>query len=185
MNRSVTAIVTRRAPGGAGPGVGTEPQDGDVRAIKDSRDGPPSTSPGCGRAGPAGPPAAQARAGRPDPQPSSRRWPRWRRSGPMRLGEPGRRRGIAPSTLTAGDGAGDSGYVRRFADPTRRRRARWPSPARPRHARAGCAPRHHGADREPVLLTRAQRAALAEALPVLEQLAEPPGSRQRPAASRG
>jgi DNA-binding MarR family transcriptional regulator len=96
------------------------------------------------------------------------------RSGPMRLGDLAAAEGIAPSTLTRLVTAlEDSDYVRRFADPS--------------DARASTlAITPHGQEAlERIrtestlvltaslgLLTSAQRSALAEALPVLEQLAE-------------
>ena len=99
-------------------------------------------------------------------------------SGPMRLGDLAAAEGIAPSTLTRLVTALDeSGYVRRGADPS--------------DARASTlAITQHGQDvlerirsestlvlaASLKLLTRAQRSALAEALPVLEQLAEAPGA---------
>ena len=102
------------------------------------------------------------------------------RSGPMRLGDLAAAEGIAPSTLTRLVTAlEDSGYVRRNADPS--------------DARASTlviTPRGHDTlERLRTestlmlaaslrLLTPAQRAALAEALPVLEQLAEAPGADQ-------
>ena len=95
-------------------------------------------------------------------------------SGPMRLGDLAAAEGIAPSTLTRLVTAlEDSGYVRRFADPS--------------DARASTlAITPHGQDAleriraentlalaaSMQLLAPAQRAALADALPVLEQLAE-------------
>ncbi len=104
------------------------------------------------------------------------------RSGPMRLGDLAAAEGIAPSTLTRLVTAlEDSGYVRRFADPT--------------DARASTlAITPHGQDAlERIrtestlvltaslgLLTAAQRSALAEALPVLEQLAEAEPHAPRP-----
>ena len=107
------------------------------------------------------------------------------RSGPMRLGDLAAAEGIAPSTLTRLVTAlEDSGYVRRYADPS--------------DARASTltiTPRGHDtlerlrSETTMVLteglslLTPAQRAVLAEALPVLEQLAEPPGPDQ--SAARG
>ncbi len=99
-------------------------------------------------------------------------------SGPMRLGDLAAAEGIAPSTLTRLVTAlEDSGYVRRLPDPS--------------DARASTlAITPHGQEAlERIrtestlmltasleLLTPAQRSALAEALPVLEQLAEVPGS---------
>jgi DNA-binding MarR family transcriptional regulator len=99
-------------------------------------------------------------------------------SGPMRLGDLAAAEGIAPSTLTRLVTAlEESGYVRRCTDPS--------------DARASTlAITQHGQDvlerirsestlvlaASLQLLTPAQRSALAEALPVLEQLAEAPGS---------
>ena len=98
-------------------------------------------------------------------------------SGPMRLGDLAAAEGIAPSTLTRLVTAlEESGYVRRFPDPS--------------DARASTlAITPHGQEalerirtestllltKSLELLTPAQRSALAEALPVLEQLAEVPG----------
>ncbi len=100
------------------------------------------------------------------------------RSGPMRLGDLAAAEGIAPSTLTRLVTAlEDSGYVRRFADPSDARAST-----------LAITPRGHDTlerlrtettmvlTESLSLLTPAQRATLAEALPVLEQLAEPPGS---------
>jgi DNA-binding MarR family transcriptional regulator len=99
------------------------------------------------------------------------------RSGPMRLGDLAAAEGIAPSTLTRLVTAlEDSGYVRRYADPSDARAST-----------LAITPRGHDMlerlrtettmvlTQSLTLLTPAQRAALAEALPVLEQLAEPPG----------
>ncbi len=99
------------------------------------------------------------------------------RSGPMRLGDLAAAEGIAPSTLTRLVTAlEDSGYLRRFADPSDARASTM-----------AITPRGHEAlerirtestlllTASLRLLTPAQRAALAEALPVLEQLAEVPG----------
>jgi DNA-binding MarR family transcriptional regulator len=102
------------------------------------------------------------------------------RAGPMRLGDLAAAEGIAPSTLTRLVTAlEESGYVRRHADP--------------RDARASTlaiTPRGHDTlERLRTettlelaaslrLLTLAQRSALAEALPVLELLAEAPGTDQ-------
>ena len=98
------------------------------------------------------------------------------RSGPMRLGDLAAAEGIAPSTLTRLVTAlEDSGYVRRFADPTDARAST-----------LAITPRGHDMlerlrsettmelTESLTLLTPVQRAALADALPVLEQLAEPP-----------
>ena len=100
------------------------------------------------------------------------------RSGPMRLGDLAAAEGIAPSTLTRLVTAlEESGYVRRHADPS--------------DARASTlviTPRGHDTlERLRTestlvlaaslrLLTPAQCSALAEALPVLELLAEVPGT---------
>ena len=106
------------------------------------------------------------------------------RSGPMRLGDLAAAEGIAPSTLTRLVTAlEDSGYVRRYADPSDARAST-----------LAITPRGHDTlerlRTESTLmlaaslrvLTPAQRSALAEALPVLEQLAEvpdPPEARSR------
>jgi DNA-binding MarR family transcriptional regulator len=100
------------------------------------------------------------------------------KEGPMRLGDLAAAEGIAPSTLTRLVTAlEESGYVRRGADPS--------------DARASTlAITPHGLEvlerirsestlvlaASLQLLTPEQRAALAAALPVLEQLAEAPGS---------
>ena len=100
------------------------------------------------------------------------------RSGPMRLGDLAAAEGIAPSTLTRLVTAlEDSGYVRRYADPSDARASTLAITSRG----------HDTLERlrtESTLvlaaslreLTPAQRSALAEALPVLEQLAEVPGA---------
>ena len=110
------------------------------------------------------------------------------KTGPMRLGDLAAAEGIAPSTLTRLVTAlEESGYVRRTADPS--------------DARASTlAITPHGQDTlERIrtestlmltaslkLLTPAQRSALAAALPVLEQLAETPGSQgSGPGETRG
>jgi DNA-binding MarR family transcriptional regulator len=100
------------------------------------------------------------------------------RSGPMRLGDLAAAEGIAPSTLTRLVTAlEDSGYVRRWADPSDARAST-----------LGITP--HGQDAlerirtestlalaaSMQLLAPAQRAALADALPVLEQLADTSGA---------
>src|ERR1700761_3127253 len=99
------------------------------------------------------------------------------RSGPMRLGDLAAAEGIAPSTLTRLVTAlEEAGYVRRHADPTDARASTLALTPRGEEAleriRAEStlvlAASMHG-------LTAAQRAALADALPVLEQLAEVPG----------
>jgi DNA-binding MarR family transcriptional regulator len=99
-------------------------------------------------------------------------------SGPMRLGDLAAAEGIAPSTLTRLVTAlEDSGYVRRCADPSDARASTLAITA-------------HGQDAleriraestlvlaaSMQLLAPAQRAALADALPVLEQLAEVSGA---------
>ena len=102
------------------------------------------------------------------------------RSGPMRLGDLAAAEGIAPSTLTRLVTAlEDSGLVRRFADPSDARAST-----------LAITPRGHDTlerlrtettmvlTQSLTLLTPAQRATLAAALPVLEQLAEPPGTDQ-------
>ena len=98
------------------------------------------------------------------------------RSGPMRLGDLAAAEGIAPSTLTRLVTAlEDSGYVRRFADPSDARAS----------TLAITQQGHQTLERLRTestlmlaaslrLLTPAQRSALAEALPVLEQLAGSP-----------
>jgi len=99
------------------------------------------------------------------------------RAGPMRLGDLAAAEGIAPSTLTRlVTVLEDSGYVRRHADPNDARAST-----------LAITPRGHDTlERLRTestlvlaaslrLLTPAQRSALAEALPVLEQLAEVPG----------
>jgi DNA-binding MarR family transcriptional regulator len=98
------------------------------------------------------------------------------RQGPMRLGDLAVAEGIAPSTLTRLVTAlEDSGYVRRCADPSDARAST-----------LAITPHGHQMleqirnDITLVLaqglreLTPDQRSALAAALPVLEQLAEPP-----------
>ena len=104
------------------------------------------------------------------------------RSGPMRLGDLAAAEGIAPSTLTRLVTAlEDSGYVRRFADPTDARASTLAITSRGQDALERIrtestlvltASLH--------LLTPAQRSALAEALPVLEQLAEAEPHAPRP-----
>ena len=102
------------------------------------------------------------------------------RSGPMRLGDLAAAEGIAPSTLTRLVTAlEESGYVRRHADPSDARAST-----------LAITPRGHDTlERLRTettlelaaslrLLTLAQRSALAEALPVLELLAEAPGADQ-------
>jgi DNA-binding MarR family transcriptional regulator len=99
------------------------------------------------------------------------------RSGPMRLGDLAAAEGIAPSTLTRLVTAlEDSGYVRRHADPSDARASTLAITTRGQEALERIR-----TESTLVLaasmrgLTPAQRAALADALPVLEQLAEAPG----------
>jgi DNA-binding MarR family transcriptional regulator len=105
-------------------------------------------------------------------------------SGPMRLGDLAAVEGIAPSTLTRLVAAlEDSGYVRRHADPTDARAST-----------LAITPRGHQmlerirSETTQLLaqslrdLTPAQRAALAAAVPVLEQLAETPPAPPAPPA---
>jgi DNA-binding MarR family transcriptional regulator len=107
------------------------------------------------------------------------------RSGPMRLGDLAAAEGIAPSTLTRLVTAlEDSGYVRRFADPTDARASTLAITSRGHDMLERLRSETTMELTESLtLLTAAQRAALAEALPVLEQLAEPPGTDQ--SAARG
>jgi DNA-binding MarR family transcriptional regulator len=107
------------------------------------------------------------------------------RSGPMRLGDLAAAEGIAPSTLTRLVTAlEDSGYVRRFADPTDARASTLAITSRGHDMLERLRSETTMVLTESLtLLTAAQRAALAEALPVLEQLAEPPGTDQ--SAARG
>ena len=102
------------------------------------------------------------------------------RSGPMRLGDLAAAEGIAPSTLTRLVTAlEDSGYVRRFPDPSDARASTLAITPRGRDTlerlRTQTTLELAASLR---LLTLAQRSALAEALPVLEQLAEVPGADQ-------
>ena len=100
------------------------------------------------------------------------------RSGPMRLGDLAAAEGIAPSTLTRLVTAlEESGYVRRNADPSDARASTLVITSRG----------HDTLERLRTestlvlaasmrLLTPAQRSALADALPVLERLAEVPAT---------
>ena len=99
------------------------------------------------------------------------------RSGPMRLGDLAAAEGIAPSTLTRLVTAlEDSGYVRRFADPSDARASTLAITPRGQDALARIRTESTLVLTASLgLLTAAQRSALAEALPVLEQLAEVPG----------
>ena len=108
------------------------------------------------------------------------------KTGPMRLGDLAAAEGIAPSTLTRLVTAlEEAGYVRRYADPTDARAST-----------LAITPRGHDAlerirtestlmlTESLRLLTPAQRSALAEALPVLEQLAEAQAPDQAETRSR-
>ncbi len=100
------------------------------------------------------------------------------RAGPMRLGDLAAVEGIAPSTLTRLVTAlEESGYVRRYADPSDARASTLAITQRGQDTlerlRTESTLMLAASLR---LLTPAQRAALAEALPVLEQLAEAPAS---------
>jgi DNA-binding MarR family transcriptional regulator len=102
------------------------------------------------------------------------------RSGPMRLGDLAAAEGIAPSTLTRLVTAlEESDYVRRHADPSDARASTLAITPRGRDTlerlRTQTTLELAASLR---LLTLAQRSALAEALPVLEQLAEVPGADQ-------
>jgi DNA-binding MarR family transcriptional regulator len=105
------------------------------------------------------------------------------RSGPLRLGDLAAAEGIAPSTLTRLVSAlEDSGYVRRCADPSDARASTLAITTRGHDALERIRTESTLLLTESLrLLTPAQRAALAAALPVLEQLAEadPPGPRNR------
>ena len=96
------------------------------------------------------------------------------RSGPMRLGDLAAAEGIAPSTLTRLVTAlEDSGYVRRFADPSDARASTLAITPRGQDALERIRTESTLVLTASLgLLTSAQRYALAEALPVLEQLAE-------------
>jgi DNA-binding MarR family transcriptional regulator len=102
------------------------------------------------------------------------------RSGPMRLGDLAAAEGIAPSTLTRLVTAlEESDYVRRHADPSDARASTLAITPRGRDTlerlRTQTTLELAASLR---LLTLAQRSALAEALPVLELLAEAPGTDQ-------
>jgi DNA-binding MarR family transcriptional regulator len=106
-------------------------------------------------------------------------------SGPMRLGDLAAAEGIAPSTLTRLVTAlEDSGYVRRFPDPSDARASTLAITPHGQEALERIRTESTLLLTESLeLLTPAQRSALAEALPVLEQLAEVPGSSAGPAGS--
>jgi DNA-binding MarR family transcriptional regulator len=102
------------------------------------------------------------------------------RSGPMRLGDLAAAEGIAPSTLTRLVTAlEESDYVRRHADPSDARASTLAITPRGRDTlerlRTQTTLELAASLR---LLTLAQRSARAEALPVLELLAEAPGTDQ-------
>jgi len=107
------------------------------------------------------------------------------KSGPMRLGDVAAAEGVAPSTLTRLVMAlADSGYVHRLPDPTDARASMLAITPRGTDALERIRAESTLALAESLeLLTPAQRAALADALPVLEQLAEAPAS--DPPESRG
>ena len=100
------------------------------------------------------------------------------RSGPMRLGDLAAAEGIAPSTLTRLVTAlEDSGYVRRYADPSDARASTLAITSRGHDTLEQLRTESTLVLAASLrLLTPAQRSALAEALPVLEQLAEVPGA---------
>jgi DNA-binding MarR family transcriptional regulator len=103
------------------------------------------------------------------------------KTGPMRLGDLAAAEGIAPSTLTRLVTAlEDSGYVQRTADPSDARASTLAITAHGQEALERIRAENTlmlTASLE--LLTPEQRSALAAALPVLEQLADAPGSRLR------
>jgi DNA-binding MarR family transcriptional regulator len=107
------------------------------------------------------------------------------KAGPMRLGDVAAAEGVAPSTLTRLVMAlEDSGYVRRLPDPTDARASTLAITPHGQQALERIRAESTLALAESLeLLTPTQRAALADALPVLEQLAEAPGG--EPAAARG
>jgi len=100
------------------------------------------------------------------------------RSGPMRLGDLAAAEGIAPSTLTRLVTAlEESGYVRRYADPSDARASTLAITSRGHDTLEQLRTESTLVLAASLrLLTPAQRSALAEALPVLEQLAEVPGA---------
>ena len=111
-------------------------------------------------------------------------------SGPMRLGDLAAAEGIAPSTLTRLVTAlEDSGYVRRCADPSDARASTLAITAHGQDALERIRVESTLALAASMqLLAPAQRAVLADALPVLEQLAEvlgAPGSGQAGASGSG
>jgi DNA-binding MarR family transcriptional regulator len=102
-------------------------------------------------------------------------------SGPMRLGDLAAVEGIAPSTLTRLVTAlEDSGYVRRFPDPTDARASTLAITAQGQDVLERIRTESTMVLAASLrLLTPAQRSALADALPVLEQLAEADPARGR------
>lgn len=107
------------------------------------------------------------------------------RAGPMRLGDLAAAEGVAPSTLTRLVTAlEDSGYVRRYADPSDARASTLAITAKGQDVLERIRTENTLVLTASLrLLTPAQRAALAEALPVLEQLAEAPGAERGRSAS--
>jgi DNA-binding MarR family transcriptional regulator len=103
------------------------------------------------------------------------------RSGPMRLGDLAAAEGIAPSTLTRLVTAlEESGYVRRCADPSDARASTLAITARGNQMLERIRAENNRMLAASLrMLAPAQRSALAAALPVLEQLAEPDPAEQR------
>jgi DNA-binding MarR family transcriptional regulator len=97
------------------------------------------------------------------------------RSGPMRLGDLAAAEGIAPSTLTRLVTAlEESGYVRRDADPSDARASTLAITPRGNEMLERIRAENNRMLAASLrILAPAQRSALAAALPVLEQLAEP------------
>jgi DNA-binding MarR family transcriptional regulator len=97
------------------------------------------------------------------------------RSGPMRLGDLAAAEGIAPSTLTRLVTAlEESGYVRRCADPSDARASTLAITPRGNEMLERIRAENNRMLAASLrMLEPAQRSALAAALPVLEQLAEP------------
>jgi DNA-binding MarR family transcriptional regulator len=100
------------------------------------------------------------------------------RSGPLRLGDLAAAEGIAPSTLTRLVAAlEESGYVRRDADPRDARASTLAITGKGHAMMEGLRAESTAVlARSLMVLTPEQRAALAAALPVLEQLAEEPAA---------
>jgi DNA-binding MarR family transcriptional regulator len=101
------------------------------------------------------------------------------RSGPLRLGDLAAAEGIAPSTLTRLVSVLEElGYVQRYADPKDARASTLAITPKGHETLERL--REEGTvllTQSLTLLTAEQRAALATALPALEQLAEDPGKR--------